>query len=242
MSDLIGRNPIREALLSGMEINRIYIAKGVQHGVIDDIYALAREHDVQIQTVERKKIDRLFPGQNHQGIYASVAEASYVDWKDMLAAAQTKGEPPLILVLDEIEDPHNLGAILRNADAFGVHGVIIPKRRAVSLTSTVAKTSAGAIQYVPVARVGNISSTLKALKKEGLWVCGTDVKGERIYEAPLDGPLAVVIGGEGQGMRRLVAENCDFTVSIPMKGKINSLNASVATGVVLSEITRRRLV
>lgn len=240
MSEIYGRNPVIEALKSGASINRIYIAKGAQHKAIDEIYKLARAGQVPVQQVERKKLDGLFPDKNHQGVYASVAEMAYVEWEEILAAARDKGEAPLVLVLDEIEDPHNLGAILRNADAFGVHGVIIPKRRSVSLTGTVAKAACGALQYVPVARVANIAQTLKALKKEGLWICGTAMDGQRIYEAPLSGPLAIVIGNEGHGMRPLVAQQCDFTVAIPMKGRINSLNASVATGIVLSEVERRR--
>ncbi|MEE0546205.1 MAG: 23S rRNA (guanosine(2251)-2'-O)-methyltransferase RlmB [Peptococcaceae bacterium] len=240
MSEIYGRNPVIEALKSGTEINRVYIAKGAQHKAIDEIYKLARAAQVPVQQVERRKLDSLFPGKNHQGVYASVAEMQYVEWEDILAQAREKGEPPLVLVLDEIEDPHNLGAILRNADAFGVHGVIIPKRRSVSLTGTVAKAAAGALQYVPVARVANIAQTLKALKKEGLWVCGTAMDGQNIYQAPLSGALAIVIGNEGHGMRPLVAQQCDFTVAIPMKGRINSLNASVATGIVLSEVERRR--
>ena len=240
MSEIYGRNPVVEAIKSGTEINRIYIAKGAQHKVIDDIYKLAREQQIPVQQVERRKLDTMFQGKNHQGVYASVAETNYVEVEDILARAHAKGEQPLVLVLDEIEDPHNLGAILRNADAFGAHGVIIPKRRSVSLTGTVAKAAAGAMQYVPVARVSNIAQTLKALKKEGLWVCGTAMDGENIYKAPLSGALAIVIGNEGHGMRSLGAQQCDFTVSIPMKGKINSLNASVATGVVLSEVVRRK--
>lgn len=240
MSEIYGRNPVIEALKSGTEINRVYIAKGAQHKAIDEIYKLARAAQVPVQQVERRKLDSLFPEKNHQGVYASVAEMQYVEWEDILAQAREKGEPPLVLVLDEIEDPHNLGAILRNADAFGVHGVIIPKRRSVSLTGTVAKAAAGALQYVPVARVANIAQTLKALKKEGLWVCGTAMDGQNIYQAPLSGALAIVIGNEGHGMRPLVAQQCDFTVAIPMKGRINSLNASVATGIVLSEVERRR--
>lgn len=240
MSEIYGRNPVIEALKSGTEINRVYIAKGAKHQVIDDIYKLARERQIPVAQVERKKLDQLFPGKNHQGVYASVAEMAYVAWEDILGRAREKGESPLVLVLDELEDPHNLGAILRNADAFGVHGVIIPKRRSVSLTGTVAKAAAGALQYVPVARVANIAQTLKALKKEGLWICGTAMDGQTIYQAPLSGPLAIVIGSEGNGMRKLVAEQCDFTVSIPMKGQINSLNASVATGIVLSEVVRRQ--
>lgn len=239
MSDIYGRNPVIEALKSGADINRIYIAKGAQHKAVDEIYRLARAGQVPVSQVERKKLDQLFPGKNHQGVYASMAETHYVEWQDILAAARAKGEQPLVLVLDELEDPHNLGAILRNADAFGAHGVIIPKRRSVSLTGTVAKAAAGALSYVPVARVANIAQTLKALKKEGLWVCGTAMDGQNIYQAPLSGALAIVIGSEGHGMRPLVAEQCDFTVAIPMKGRINSLNASVACGIVLSEVRRR---
>ena len=239
MSDIYGRNPVIEALKSGADINRIYIAKGALHKAVDEIYRLARAGQVPVSQVERKKLDQLFPGKNHQGVYASMAETHYVEWQDILAAARAKGEQPLVLVLDELEDPHNLGAILRNADAFGAHGVIIPKRRSVSLTGTVAKAAAGALSYVPVARVANIAQTLKALKKEGLWVCGTAMDGQNIYQAPLSGALAIVIGSEGHGMRPLVAEQCDFTVAIPMKGRINSLNASVACGIVLSEVRRR---
>lgn len=239
MSDIYGRNPVIEALKSDADINRIYIAKGAQHKAVDEIYRLARAGQVPVSQVERKKLDQLFPGKNHQGVYASMAETHYVEWQDILAAARAKGEQPLVLVLDELEDPHNLGAILRNADAFGAHGVIIPKRRSVSLTGTVAKAAAGALSYVPVARVANIAQTLKALKKEGLWVCGTAMDGQNIYQAPLSGALAIVIGSEGHGMRPLVAEQCDFTVAIPMKGRINSLNASVACGIVLSEVCRR---
>lgn len=239
MSDIYGRNPVIEALKSGADINRIYIAKGAQHKAVDEIYRLARAGQVPVSQVERKKLDQLFPGKNHQSVYASMAETHYVEWQDILAAARAKGEQPLVLVLDELEDPHNLGAILRNADAFGAHGVIIPKRRSVSLTGTVAKAAAGALSYVPVARVANIAQTLKALKKEGLWVCGTAMDGQNIYQAPLSGALAIVIGSEGHGMRPLVAEQCDFTVAIPMKGRINSLNASVACGIVLSEVCRR---
>lgn len=240
MSEIYGRNPVIEALKSGTEINRIFIAKGAQHKAIDEIYKLARSAQIPVQQVDRKKLDSLFPGKNHQGVYASVAEMRYAEIEDILACAREKGEAPLLLVLDELEDPHNLGAILRNADAFGVHGVVIPKRRSVSLTGTVAKAAAGALQYVPVARVANIAQTLKDLKKEGLWICGTAMDGQNIYQAPLSGPLAIVIGNEGHGMRPLVAKQCDFTVSIPMKGRINSLNASVATGIVLSEVVRRK--
>lgn len=239
MNEIYGRNPVKEAILSGSAINKIFIAKGSRHQTIDEIYQLARERQIPVQQCDRKKIDQLFPGQNHQGVYASMAEMAYVDVEDILKIASDAGEAPLILVLDELEDPHNLGAILRSADAFGVHGVIIPKRRAVSLTATVAKAAAGAMQYVPVARVTNISQTLQELKEAGLWVCGTAMKGTSIYHAPLQGPLAIVIGNEGKGVRPLVLKQCDFCVNIPMKGKINSLNASVATGIILSEVVRR---
>lgn len=241
MSDIYGRNPVLEALRSGAEINRIYVAKGTRHAGINEIYDLARERNVQVQTVDRKRIDGLFPKENHQGVYASVAEMDYVPWQDMVAKAKAKGETPLLLVLDEIEDPHNLGAILRNADAFGAHGVIVPKRRSAALTGTVAKTSAGAIQYVPVDRVSNLADTLEALKKEGIWVCGSDADGDLMYQAPLEGALAIVIGSEGKGMRRIIREHCDFVVKIPMLGQVNSLNASVASGVLLAEVVRRRM-
>lgn len=240
MSEIYGRNPVIEALKSGVEINRVMVAKGAQHKAIDEIYKLARAKQVPVQQVERRKLDGMFPKENHQGVCALVAEASYVEWEDILARARAKNEQPVVLVLDEIEDPHNLGAILRNVDAFGAHGVIIPKRRSAALTATVAKAAAGAMQYVPVARVANIAQTLKALKKEGLWICGTDMDGQSIYKAPLDGALAIVIGNEGHGIRELVAAQCDFMVAIPMHGRINSLNASVAAGVVLSEVARRK--
>lgn len=240
MADIFGRNPVIEALRSDSEINKIYLAKGELQGSAKEIVALAKEKGVQIQTVERAKLDQMFPKENHQGVAASIAEANYVDWQDMLESARKKGEDPLLIILDELEDPHNLGAILRSADAVGAHGVIIPKRRAVALTAGVAKAAAGAVAYVPVARVSNLAQTIEALKKEGVWVAGAAMGGTEVYKQNLTGPLAIVIGSEGKGLGRLVAEKCDFLIALPMQGKINSLNASVATGVILYEVLRQR--
>lgn len=240
MADIFGRNPVIEALRSDSEINKIYLAKGELQGSAKEIVALAKEKGVQIQSVERVKLDQMFPKENHQGVAASIAEANYVDWQDMLANARRKGEDPLLIILDELEDPHNLGAILRSADAVGAHGVIIPKRRAVALTAGVAKAAAGAVAYVPVARVSNLAQTIEALKKEGIWVAGAAMGGTEVYKQNLTGPLAIVIGSEGKGLGRLIAEKCDFLISLPMQGKINSLNASVATGVILYEVLRQR--
>lgn len=240
MADIFGRNPVIEALRSDSEINKIYLAKGELQGSAKEIVALAKEKGVQIHTVERAKLDQMFPKENHQGVAASIAEANYVDWQDMLESARKKGEDPLLIILDELEDPHNLGAILRSADAVGAHGVIIPKRRAVALTAGVAKAAAGAVAYVPVARVSNLAQTIEALKKEGVWVAGAAMGGTEVYKQNLTGPLAIVIGSEGKGLGRLVAEKCDFLISLPMQGKINSLNASVATGVILYEVLRQR--
>lgn len=240
MADIFGRNPVIEALRSDSEINKIYLAKGELQGSAKEIVALAKEKGVQLQMVERAKLDQMFPKENHQGVAASIAEANYVDWQDMLESARQKGEDPLLIILDELEDPHNLGAILRSADAVGAHGVIIPKRRAVALTAGVAKAAAGAVAYVPVARVSNLAQTIEALKKEGVWVAGAAMGGTEVYKQNLTGPLAIVIGSEGKGLGRLVAEKCDFLISLPMQGKINSLNASVATGVILYEVLRQR--
>jgi len=240
MADIFGRNPVLEALRGGSEINKIYLAKGELQGSAKEIVALAKEKGVQIQQVERAKLDSMFPKANHQGVAASIAEAEYVDWQDIIEIARQKNEDPLIIVLDELEDPHNLGAILRTADAVGAHGVIIPKRRAVALTAGVAKAAAGAVAYVPVARVSNLGQTLDAMKKQGIWVAGAAMGGREIYAQDMTGPLAIVIGSEGKGLGRLVAEKCDFLVSLPMRGQINSLNASVAAGVILYEISRQR--
>ena len=216
------------------------MVKGARHGVIDDINQLAKKAGIPVRTVERRVLDRRFPGCNHQGVAAVVAEVAYVPWQDILVRAQEKEEAPLLLVLDDIEDPHNLGAMMRSADAFGAHGLIIPKRRSAGLTEGTMKAACGAGQHVPVARVANIVSTLNALKKEGFWVCGSAADGASMYETDLTGPLALVIGNEGKGMGRLVRDTCDFIASIPIGGQVGSLNASVACGILLAEISHQR--
>jgi 23S rRNA (guanosine2251-2'-O)-methyltransferase len=240
MAEIFGRNPVLELLKSDKSINKILIAVGSEKGSVVEIIKAAKQKRVPIQQVERSHLDKMFPGQKHQGVAAMVAPVDYVEWQDILERAREKNEDPLIIILDEIEDPHNLGAILRTADAVGAHGVIIPKRRAVPLTEGVAKASAGAVEYVPVARVANIVQVIEKLKKEGCWVAGTSLKGTLLYEQDLKGPLVVVIGSEGKGLAKLTEEKCDFLVRIPMLGQINSLNASVATGVVLYEVARQR--
>ena len=236
---LIGRNPVMEAVKSGHTIDKILMQKDGE-GSIKKIAALAREEGIQIQYVDKIVLDKLCPGRPHQGIAAYVAAHDYVDLKDILQAAKDKGEDPFIVLLDGLEDPHNLGAILRSADGAGAHGVVIPSRRSVSLTETVAKASAGAIEYVPVAKVSNLASAIDKLKEEGLWIAAVDMDGDSYHEARLSGPLAIVIGGEGQGVSHLVKEKCDFIVSIPMNGKVNSLNASNAAAIVLYEAEYQR--
>ena len=240
MGDIFGRNPVMEALKSNRTINKIWLAKGEQKGSVREIVALAKEKRIAVQMVERSKLDKMFPHENHQGVAASVASADYVAWQDIVDAARQKGEDPLLVILDELEDPHNLGAILRSVDAVGAHGVIIPKRRAVPLTDGVAKASAGAIEHVPVARVSNLVQVIEELKKQGILIAGADLHGEYMHKQDLTGPLAIVVGSEGKGLGKLVRESCDYVVSIPMQGKINSLNASVATGVLLYEVYRQR--
>ena len=240
MGDIFGRNTVMEALKSNRTINKIWLAKGEQKGSVREIVALAKEKRITVQIVERSKLDKMFPHENHQGVAASVASADYVAWQDIVDAARQKGEDPLLVILDELEDPHNLGAILRSVEAVGAHGVIIPKRRAVPLTDGVAKASAGAIEHVPVARVSNLVQVIEELKKQGIWIAGADLHGEYMHKQDLTGPLAIVVGSEGKGLGKLVRESCDYVVSIPMQGKINSLNASVATGVLLYEVYRQR--
>lgn len=236
-----GRNSVAEVLKSGRSINKILVAKGERHGAIREIIGQARSQGLVIQEVEPAKLDQITEGVRHQGVVAMVAPVAYTEIEDILGRAQENGEQPFIVLLDELEDPHNVGAILRTSDATGVHGVLLPKRRSSPLTATVAKTSAGAVEYVPVARIGNISQTLKKLKKQGLWVVGADMDGDKnYYEADLTGPIVVVVGSEGQGMGRLTKEECDFVVRIPMKGKITSLNASVACSLLLYEVLRQR--
>lgn len=238
---IVGRNPVLEALRAGRDINKLLVAKGATEGSIRQVISMAREAGVVIQEVERTRLDSLAPGLSHQGVIAMVAAHSYAEVDDIFARAEQSGQDPLILVLDGIEDPQNLGSLLRTADAVGAHGVIIPERRAVGLTETVAKVSAGAVEYVPVARVTNIAKTLDDLKERGVWVVGTHQEGRELYyQAKLTGPLAVVIGSEGKGIGRLVAEKCDFMVRLPMLGHVTSLNAAVAGAILIYEIRRQR--
>ena len=235
-----GRNAVMEALKGSRSVNKLMIANGSTEGSIKEIIAVAKAKGVNIQYWERSKLDSIARGIRHQGVLAQVAPVQYAELEDILAVASEKNEPPFIVLLDELEDPHNLGAILRTADAAGVHGVLIPKHRSCPLSATVAKTSAGAVEHVPVARVGNLVQTIKKLKKEGLWVAAADMDGEDYYETDLTGPLLLIIGSEGQGVGRLVKEQCDFVVRIPMVGKINSLNASVAGSILMYEAMKQR--
>lgn len=238
---LLGRNSVMEALKSGRSINKILIAKGERHGAVREIVGLARAKGLVVQEVEAGKLDTITGKAKHQGVLAMVAPVDYVELEDVLGKAQEKNEPPFLVLLDEIEDPHNVGAILRTADATGVHGVLIPKRRSCPLSATVAKTSAGAVEYVPVARIGNVTQTLEGLKKQGLWVVGADMDGDKnYYETDLTGPVVLVVGSEGKGIGRATKEHCDILVRIPMVGKITSLNASVACSLLLYEILRQR--
>ena len=235
---LAGRNAVMKG---SSRINRLMVADGSSEGSIRELIAVAKEKGVPVQFLERSKLDSMAKGIRHQGVLAQVSPVEYVELEDILSKAREKQEDPFIILLDELEDPHNLGAILRSADAAGAHGVLIPKRRSCPLSATVAKTSAGAVEHVPVARIGNIVQTIKALKEEGLWVAGADMDGKNYYEADLTGPLLLVVGSEGQGIGRLVKEQCDFIVRIPMLGAINSLNASVAGSVLMFEVTKQRL-
>ncbi|MBE9917267.1 MULTISPECIES: 23S rRNA (guanosine(2251)-2'-O)-methyltransferase RlmB [Paenibacillus] len=237
-----GKHSVIEALKSGRTINKIWVAENAQKHLTQPIIIEAKKLGVVIQQVDKRKLDQMAPGVQHQGVVAQVAPYAYAEVEDILQAAENKGEPPFILLLDEIEDPHNLGSILRTADCTGVHGVIVPKRRSAQVTATVSKTSAGAAEYVPVARVTNLAQTIDSLKEKGIWVVGTDVSAAAgIYETNVfDGPVAIVIGNEGKGMGRLIREKCDVLIKLPMNGRINSLNASVAAGVVMYEVLRRR--
>ncbi len=236
-----GRNAVIEALRTETAIDKIYLAKGETDKTLGHIASRAREAGIVVVEADRRKLDNMSRTHAHQGVIALAAVREYVSVQSLLDIAAQKGEPPLIVVCDEISDPHNLGAILRTAECAGANGVIIPKRRSAGLTAIVAKTSAGAVSYMPVARVANISATLKDLKKEGVWVFGTAAEGTTtLYDADLKGPAAIVIGSEGDGMTRLVRENCDFLVSIPMKGRISSLNASAAAAILLYEAVRQR--
>ncbi len=237
---ILGRNPVAEALRSGRAIDKILVKKGAYEGSIVPIIKKAKDAGVVIQEVDRAKLDAVAEGKSHQGVIAYVSAYEYVSVKDILAKARGKGEPPFVIICDKITDPHNLGAILRTANCVGAHGVIIPKRGSVGLNSIVAKTSAGAVEYTPVAKVTNIAMTLDELKKEGMWIAAADMDGEEMYKTDLTGSLGIVIGSEGGGISRLVKEKCDFIASIPMSGEINSLNASVAAAVLMYEAVRQR--
>jgi 23S rRNA (guanosine2251-2'-O)-methyltransferase len=236
-----GRNAVIEAFRAGKTIDKLFILDGSQDGAISTIVREAKKAGTIINFVDKERLDRLSKTGHHQGVVAQAAAYEYAEVSDILQAARDKGEEPFLFILDEIEDPHNLGAIIRKANICGAHGVIIPKRRAVGLTATVAKTSAGAINYTPVAKVTNISKTIEDLKKEGMWFVCADMGGTVMYDCNLTGSIGLVIGNEGSGVSRLVKEKCDFTAAIPMKGDIDSLNASVAAGVLAYEIVRQRM-
>ena len=236
-----GRNAVLEAFRAGKTIDKLFVLDGCQDGPVRSITREARKHDTIINYVAKERLDQLSETGKHQGVLAFAAAYEYAQVEDILALAEKKGEPPFIFLLDNIEDPHNLGAIIRTANLAGAHGVIIPKRRAAGLTATVAKTSAGALNYTPVAKVTNLGQTIEELKKKGMWFVCADMDGEVMYRLDLKGPIGMVIGNEGEGVSRLVKEKCDFTASIPMKGDIDSLNASVAAGVLAYEIVRQRM-
>lgn len=234
-----GRNPVMEALNGERTVERIFIADGAE-GSISKIVAVAREQGVMIDFVAREKIDSMAQGVKHQGVVARISQYEYASVDDILENARVSGEDPFIIILDGITDPHNLGAIIRTAECAGAHGVIVPERRSCALTPTVALSAAGAVERVPVAKVTNLTRTIEDLKKKGIWIAAADMDGETCFASNLTGPIAIVIGSEGKGVSRLVKENCDFVVSIPMKGTINSLNASNAAAILMYEIRRQR--
>ena len=236
-----GRNAVLEAFRSGKTIDRLFVLDGCQDGPVRTIVREAKKHDTIVNFVPKERLDSMSETGHHQGVMAYAAAYEYAEVEDILKIAEEKGEPPFLFLLDGIEDPHNLGAIIRTANLAGAHGVIIPKLRAVGLTATVARTSAGALNYTPVAKVTNMAATIEDLKKRGIWFVCADMGGESMYRLNLTGPIGLVIGNEGEGVSRLVKEKCDMIASIPMKGDIDSLNASVATGVLAYEIVRQRL-
>lgn len=240
-SKIEGRNAVLEAFRAGKTIDKVYILDGCQDGPVRTIVREAKKHDTILNFVSKERLDQLSETGKHQGVIAVAAAYHYAEVEDLLERAAQKGEPPFLILLDNIEDPHNLGAIIRTANLAGAHGVIIPKRRAAGLTPTVAKASAGAINYTPVAKVTNLSNTIKELKEAGMWFVCADMGGTDMYDLNLTGPIGLVIGNEGDGVSKLVKEQCDMIASIPMKGDIDSLNASVATGVLAYEIVRQRL-
>jgi 23S rRNA (guanosine2251-2'-O)-methyltransferase len=236
-----GRNAVLELLESGRDINKILVANGEKHGSIHKILAIAKERKIIVTEMERNKLNQIAQTPNNQGVIAIVPPYDYCEVEDILEEAKRKDEMPFILILDGIEDPHNLGSIIRTAETAGVHGIIIPKRRAASVNSTVSKVSAGAVEYMKIARVNNINETIRYLKEQDVWICGTDMDTNTIYtKQDYKMPIAIVIGSEGFGMSRLVKENCDFLVKIPMKGKITSLNAAVSAGIIMYEVVKNR--
>lgn len=236
-----GRNAVLEAFRSGRTIDKLFVLDGCKDGPVQSIMREAKKHDTIVDFVTKERLDQLSETKKHQGVIAMAAAYGYSTVDEILARAEEKGEPPFLVLLDNIEDPHNLGAIIRTANLAGAHGVIIPKRRAVGLTATVAKASAGAINYTPVAKVTNLTQTIKELKEKGIWFVCADMGGTTMYDLDLKGPIGLVIGNEGEGVGKLVKENCDFIASIPMRGDIDSLNASVACGVLSFEIVRQRM-
>ena len=237
---VFGRNAVKELLASGRDIEKVYIQSGEREGSVNVLIGIASERKIPIVEVDKLKLDNLTAGAHHQGIVAMASERNYATVEDILAYAREKGEPPFIIILDGVEDPHNLGAIIRTAEASGVHGIIIPKRRSASLNATVAKSASGALEYMKVARVTNIASEIEKLKKHGIWVFGADMDGKPYTNFDYDIPLALVIGNEGKGIGKLISSKCDEIISLPMNGKINSLNASVAAGILMYEVVRKR--
>ncbi|MEG0180988.1 MAG: 23S rRNA (guanosine(2251)-2'-O)-methyltransferase RlmB [Peptostreptococcaceae bacterium] len=240
MTNIEGRNPVIEVLKSDRQIDKLMIANGAKEGSIKKILGMAKDKNIVVQYVDKNKLDEISTSHAHQGVIAIVSDHKYYELDELIEKAKSTKEDMFFIILDEITDPHNLGTIIRTADAVGAHGVIIPKRRSVHITPVVAKASAGAVEYVPVCKVTNIVNTIKRLKEEGLWIAAADMDGQVFYEQNLTGPLGLVIGSEGFGISRLVKENCDFTVKMPMTGNVTSLNASVAGGILLYEIFRQR--
>ena len=240
MAIIVGRNPIIEALKNNRPIEKIMVNKASKEGSIKKILAMAKENKVIIQEVDRHKLDEMSESHAHQGVIAITSDYRYYDLDEILEIPRQNGEDPFFIILDGITDPHNLGSIIRTADAVGAHAVIIPKRRSVQITPIVAKASAGAVEYLPVCKVTNIVNTIKTLKENGLWIAAVDMDGQTFYQQNLGGPLGLVVGSEGEGISRLVKQNCDFTVSMPMSGNVTSLNASVAGGILLYEVYRQR--
>ncbi len=238
---IFGRNPVMEILKSeSRTVDRLYAAKGDNKGSINKILGIAKDKGIRVEYEDRKRLDEISGGENHQGVIAYVSPYSYKEIDDIFKTAEKEGKPPFILLLDNLEDMHNFGAIIRTAECAGVHGIIIPKRRSVSVNSFTAKASAGAVEFMNIVKVSNLNAAIKELKERGVWVYGADMDGSYYYETDLTGPVALVIGSEGKGISRLVKENCDGIVKIPMNGKINSLNASVAAGILIYEIVKQR--